>query len=79
MSIIRWGEQDSNVYIYEDMDGRLVCCACDGPNAVTTDTAEMMVHLKWHRDQGHIVPSCVDERIQEGRMLCLGRTAFSKK
>jgi hypothetical protein len=47
------------------MDGRLICCACDGPDAITTNKAEMMSHLKWHRDRGDTVPSCVEERINE--------------
>jgi hypothetical protein len=65
MSFIRWGEQDSSVYIYENVDGRLICCACDGPNAITTDKAEMMAHLTWHRDRGDTVPLCVEKRINK--------------
>ena len=67
MSIIRWGQNGSDVYVYEDMDGRLVCCNCDGLDAITTDTDKFLAHLKWHRDRGDCVPARVDDEVKERR------------
>ncbi len=59
MSFIRFGEQRSDVYVYEASDG-LVCCGChfvkDGFRAASRNPEEMLRHLELHRLAGDTVP-----------------------
>ena len=64
MSVIRRSEDGSDVYIYEDLGGRLVC-ACGW--RCTVDIDKFLAHLNWHRERGDIVPARVDEEILNRR------------
>jgi hypothetical protein len=59
MSFVRWGEQNSDVYVYGGADF-LRCCVCgvqdDGLDFKTLSYQEMIDHLKEHRRVGHVVP-----------------------
>lgn len=61
MSYARFGWEGSDVYVYSDVRGYLLCCACimadkpfDGYEAHRT--AQMVEHLEEHRRRGHCVP-----------------------
>lgn len=66
MSYARFGWDDSDVYVYLDVNGSLCCCACalnwqgdDGvfPASRYLDTtASMVAHLREHEAAGHEVP-----------------------
>jgi hypothetical protein len=59
MSIIRFGEQDSDVYVYLSDEG-WECCGCcfvtEGFRAAPRTRDEMMRHLELHRLTGDVVP-----------------------
>lgn len=57
MSYARFSN-DSNVYVYMDVNGSLACCGCilsDGPSYYASTDA-MVEHLLDHRIAGHKVP-----------------------
>jgi len=60
MSYCRFIEAD--VYIYMDVDGYLVCCACPLRDTwfKAWDTPSMLDHIAEHRRAGHYVPASVD-------------------
>lgn len=72
MSLIRWGEEGSNVYLIEVGDGGgplFHCVGCDCGGAVIegklTTVQRVIEHLEHHRDElGHCVPDVVFERIK---------------
>lgn len=67
MSIVRWGTDNSSVYIIcEDMEKGLGfrCVGCDGPGASSYEKEPFLAHLKWHRDKGDCVPAFVDDEIR---------------
>jgi hypothetical protein len=73
VSYIRWGEQDSNVYV---IGAQLIedgpcngfwCVGCDHQNAKTYDVEEFVAHLNWHRNKGDVVPDKVFEDIRKSR------------
>jgi hypothetical protein len=58
MSFVRWGQDQSDVYVYAgELVGTgpvLVCCGC----AVFAPTAaDMLAHLQRHTDAGDTVPA----------------------
>ena len=62
MSLVRWGTDGSDVYVYESCYGGLECCACPltGDSINTGDDPEKMaLHLEEHREAGHTVPQWV--------------------
>lgn len=63
MSIVRWGEADSNVYII-GFDDKWECVGCDGLNALAT-YEDFLQHLKWHRERDHVVPDFVETRLKD--------------
>ena len=65
MSIVRWGEDGSNVYIIGPSSGpEWECVACDGPLNFTP-TPLFIRHLEWHRDRGDCVPTWVDNELKK--------------
>ena len=69
MSIIRFGSDGSDVYVYygDDYEGRecLVCCGCNIGHAYNYDTEEDMIeHLDAHRAAGQVVPDIAYARLQ---------------
>lgn len=64
MSLIRWGEDGSNVYMIGVFEGDggpelIQCCAC-----ATLSESEVIGHLKWHETQGHCVPQLLYDRLK---------------
>jgi hypothetical protein len=66
MSYARFGWDDSDVYVYLDVDGYLTCCSCrlmpERPSGFhewfkAYNTAAMVAHLDQHRAAGHTVPA----------------------
>jgi hypothetical protein len=76
MAIVRW-EDDSDVYVYEDVKGGFVCEGCadigkgfsgrvDGSTSYRCSTAaEMLLHLLDHREKGHKVPERAIEALKD--------------
>ena len=68
MSFVRFGEDGSNVYVYDDVGGYVTCCFCAlNPDADfhTTDLDAMLVHLTEHRAAGHHVPGWLDDELRD--------------
>ena len=65
MSLIRWGEEGSNVYMIglsddAELPARMIqCCGC-----TTLQEGEVIEHLKWHEAQGHCVPQLLYDRLK---------------
>lgn len=65
MSIVRWGEEGSNVYIIGIDHDRWDCVGCDlYPDATTADLTKFIAHLNRHRQAGHTVPAWVEEALK---------------
>lgn len=69
MSYVRWGNDNSDVYLYEG-DGGCVCCGCplepdEGLGYTTRDLDAMLGHLQLHRAAHHTVPAWVDTVLRE--------------
>ena len=61
MSLVRFGSNGSDVYVYES-DRGLECCGCwlDAEASPYFETADEMIdHLRQHLVAGHHVPSFV--------------------
>lgn len=61
MSYVRFGHEDSDVYVY--LGGTLQCCGCilASQSRSFTTTAALLEHLREHEAAGHTVPrSAVD-------------------
>ena len=56
---------DSDIYIYPSVLGDIVCSGCFIYNQSfnITDDAQLLAHIKEHRDQGHQVPDDLEEEI----------------
>lgn len=67
MSIIRFGEQDSDLYVYLSSRG-WECCGCwfvcEGFIAAPRTRDEMLRHLELHRCAGDVVPEVAFERLR---------------
>jgi hypothetical protein len=67
MSLIRFGEQNSDVYVYQS-DRGLECCGCSFVSAdhcQSPKTSEEMIrHLELHRLAGDVVPEKAFERLR---------------
>lgn len=73
MSLVRFGEDGSDIYIYNDVRFGLYCCACpihdnpDDPYAgkgFGTDKDKLLLHVNKHIDAGHSVPSWLMHEIR---------------
>lgn len=62
MSIIRWGEQGSSIFVIGPETNRWECVGCSGPDAYS-DHDTFVKHLAWHRDRGDCVPDIVESRL----------------
>lgn len=59
MAYARFGSEDSDFYVYEDVRGFLICMRCNLSAAKETRTAsrkEMIEHMRAHVNAGHTVP-----------------------
>jgi hypothetical protein len=70
MSYARFGANDSNVYVYDSVNGGIVCCGCALTNEAgaihTFDTSgKILAHLDKHRAKGDLVPDYTYEEIVE--------------
>lgn len=63
MSYVRFGPK-SDVYVYQDIDFGLRCCACIFGTFDTRSRAEMIAHLEKHIATNHLVPEGVIERLR---------------
>jgi hypothetical protein len=73
MAVCRWG--DGDLYIYEDLQGQLVCCACklltqpgpkrDGVSFACSTPEEMIIHVEEHQAAGHDVQKHVIETLRK--------------
>lgn len=61
MSYARWGYEDSDVYVYLDCSGFLLCVCGDpaetGLGFRAYKTEDMITHLKEHQVEGRTVPT----------------------
>ena len=67
MAYARFRTEGSDVYVYEDWRGFLVCCGCGlSANKETQSSlrSEMIAHLKAHLDVGHKVPQSAFEELE---------------
>ena len=60
MSVVRFSEGSSDVYVYYSFDQMIECCSCwleknRGVWRCTTED-EMISHLQKHEHAGHLVP-----------------------
>lgn len=65
MSYIRFGENNSDVYVYLCVDGGIECCDCIMlDRCFHVNSAEAMAqHLRDHIQRGHVVPDGVIQAI----------------
>lgn len=71
MSYVRWSKQ-SDVYIFDHVDGFIECCACcldpvDADSFKAKNVEEMIEHVQVHRAAGHLVPDYVEEALRGGK------------
>lgn len=66
MSIVRWSK-DSDLYIFEHVNGHIECCGCclEDKNVQTTSIDEMVGHVEKHLEAGHLVPEWVIPALRE--------------
>lgn len=65
MSLVRFGEDGSNVYVYYSTSG-IECCGCSLERYYTAaDEEEMIAHLNRHIESGDCVPDEVFKALQE--------------
>jgi len=67
VSIVRWGEDGSNVYIIESESG-WECVGCDRPDSLCPfdhPIEKFLQHIESHRRDGHTVPSYVESRLEK--------------
>ena len=68
MSLVRWGQDGSNVYIIgaDDPDGdpAWLCSGCDLNGRWQKTSEGMSKHLKDHERLGHCVPAWVYEELE---------------
>lgn len=68
MSFVRFTEDGSQVYIFEEAGETKVCCRCALTPGVgwseffrTHELAAMLTHVAEHRAAGHVVPDWVED------------------
>jgi hypothetical protein len=64
MSLVRFGQDSSDIYMYENGDG--ICChgcALIVPSPEFTSSTECVAHLVDHEKAGHIVPTWLVEEV----------------
>lgn len=73
MSLVRWGQDDSNVYVFNNTDGKIECVCSDTntPNFKCDTDAQMAQHLEEHVKQGHRVPPWVFDVLSGKERKCL--------
>lgn len=66
MSYARFGENDSDVYVYLDSRGALTCCGCwlSDRSQDGFSLEGMLVHLDAHRAAGHTVNDDTYQRLR---------------
>ncbi len=71
MSYCRLSDPGSDLYVYDCVDGYLICAGCDfagkgwAGSFTTTSRGEMVEHMLEHRKAGHGVPEYALERLRE--------------
>lgn len=67
MAICRFGDE-SDVYVYEDVDSGFTCCGfvlVDRASVNLRTASEMIAHLKEHLGSDHKVPTIAFEELTE--------------
>ncbi len=61
MSVVRWGVDGSDVYVFYNTNGMIECCGCDLHDAkvLEDETIRFWAHLKRHVERGDCVPEWV--------------------
>lgn len=68
MSFVRFGEDGSDVYIYDDIDFGFYCAVCELEGAICgQDYDAMLRHIELHKQNGDHVPDFVSEALIEER------------
>lgn len=68
MSYARWGQHDSDVYVFLSTSGKLECCGCSLSDEWTYDSTDAMIaHLREHQAAGDHVPADCIARLEEKR------------
>jgi len=67
MSIVRFGEDGSDVYLYYVSNDLIQCCGCElkPESPENFDARGALNHVAKHRAAGHYVPDCVDAVLLE--------------
>ena len=66
MSLARFDADGSDVYVFDDVEGGITCCACrlGRSHEYNSDEAGMIAHLLEHREAGHTVPESTLDRLR---------------
>lgn len=71
MSVIRFGEEGSDVYVYASVKGYWECCGCRLVKEQSQSqfyTADgMILHLQYHLSCGDVVPESAIRRLEKRR------------
>ena len=80
MSYVRWGEEGSDVYVYEHVEGLLIC-GCDFfvGSFGTRTVYEMVWHLERHRQAGHVVPARVFSALTRNKVAGLDEDLAARR
>lgn len=78
MSYVRFGEDDSDVYVFEHVAGGLLCCGCSlgefpPGSSPWTDVDRFIGHLREHIAAGDVVPDQVIPDVEARAELHLRR------
>jgi len=70
MALARWGQDGSDIYLYDVQDGGFECCCCGlqhGETLHLTDNKEAMAHVQRHVAAGHVVPLYTYAILKKGK------------
>lgn len=71
MSLVRWGQDDSSVYVFNHVNGR-IACVCPyslEPYFLCGTDSQMAEHLRGHKRDGLRVPDWVFEALSGERKM----------
>lgn len=67
MSLVRWGQDNSDVYVIANVDGTWHCVGCSlvGARVPANEPERFIQHLDFHRFLGDSVPQYVYDELKE--------------
>jgi hypothetical protein len=69
MSYCRFGQDDSDIYLFDHVAGYFECCGCslgkDGMSTQMSTIPEVLRHLNKHIEKGDLVPEYAFDRLVE--------------